>query len=305
MKREISWSVQSQGSAYSTSKITCCFGNECDTQENDATSSYGFDFNKLVLESTSATAASRMDLYAKNKYSCTVSLCNNAGCSASSSPATIRCPSQQFRVPTQLTGDPSSDGWFFIGNSDNLGSYVRNLKQNFDIYVASFTWKSEITTSNFFRFSPEKQFTEGDPVIGIGFVLKSGTLATGDFGFKVDPTGENNYSPSSITTFPGDGVGSFSSNCLAGNFLQNAVNFQYYSQCPTPSQESNTIKFGNYYKKPDDTALEYVFNAASFDTLTNFASFRSGWKVVEFLSKAGISGDGDAIAFGLPYCNGN
>lgn len=308
MKRKISWSLPAEGTSYSTSKISCCFDTECDTQESDGSASYGFDFNKLIFDSLSAAPKDRMAFFAKNNYTCTVTLCNGVRCTDPSSAAEIQCPSGELASPSQITGDPSSDGWFYIGNSKSVGTYVRTTAGqvfDFDVFVTSFTWNSSVVTSSAIKGS--YTFGTGEAVIGLGLVVNEGNINPGNIGFKLDLTGEGPYKPATAVESPSDdGFGSFV--CVVGNMLVDYTALDVYQSCPSKTIIDDPFPpKGNFYQDNNNNAFEFVFGAEELVTLgAAGVDFSNGWKVIIFGAEnsSGLQ-QVDTIAFGLPYCNGN
>lgn len=215
MKRQIAWIQPNESSKLTFGQVTCCFDDTCHTYNSSTISSeIDIDFSDFTLGENSTIDASLMEACSRNGYECTVIACNDFGCSNSSSAAQIVCPSNGFYTPSQITGDPEADGWFKIGDSGSLGTFVANLDgapgiTNFGVYMTSFVWDENLEPQNVFKGF--RNFRTGDPVIGIGFVVTN-RIDTKSFEFKFDTNGLGPFRPSTTTVLSHqDGVGDFTS----------------------------------------------------------------------------------------------
>lgn len=308
-----------------TSSASTCVGTSCSAEVN---------FESLVTGVVDdQTAIDKMTDFASNNFACTMEYTTPTGTEVTSDPATIACGvdgvgalAATAAAPSQITGDPAADGFFNIGSSTQLGTYVRKTAGGsiapFDLYVTSFIWSDSISTSNGTPQDPSV-FEVGDLVIGVG--LKSAVANDrGNTGLKVDPfKATATYRPSTVVDVVSNGMGSNKGGeCAIGRFnlqVQTTTGlYDHFDSCPTPPVGTPLPRFsfttatadvtpslpllpGNWFETVDETGFEILFkpeDIAAFQD-TPGVSFEAGWKFVMYGYFPGPL-QTDAVGFGLP-----
>jgi len=274
-----------------------------------------------------------MTAFASNNFNCTVDYMVPPGTELTSEPATIACGLDGAGAlaatnagPTQITGDPEADGFFKIGSSTQLGTYVRKTAGDsiaeFDLYVTSFIWSDSISPVSGGSLQDPSVFENGDLVIGVG--LKSSVANDrANTGLKVDPFNAlETYRPSTVVDVDSNGMGSTGGGqCAVGRFnlqVQNTKGlYDVYKQCdPTYGERFDITTAtaeasldppvlllpGNWFETDDDTGFEILFkpdDIATFQETVVPESFEAGWKFVMYGYFSGPL-QTDAVGFGLP-----
>ncbi len=337
--RKVMWINETDTATFVSA--TCCLGTDpstdCATNSTsscDGTScSAEINFQTLVEGVVDDEAAiAKMTAFASNNFNCTVDYMVPPGTELTSEPATIACGLDGAGAlaatnagPTQITGDPEADGFFKIGSSTQLGTYVRKTVGDsiaeFDLYVTSFIWSDSISPVSGGSLQEPSVFENGDLVIGVG--LKSSVANDrANTGLKVDPFNAlETYRPSTVVDVDSNGMGSTGGGqCAVGRFnlqVQNTKGlYDVYKQCdPTDGERLDITTAtaeesldplvlllpGNWFETDDDTGFEILFKPDDIATFqdTTGVSFEAGWKFVMYgyFSSAFQT---DAVGFGLP-----
>ena len=340
--RKVMWINETDTATFVSA--TCCLGTDpstdCATNSTsscDGTScSAEINFQTLVEGGVDDEAAiAKMTAFASNNFNCTVDYMVPPGTELTSEPATIACGLDGAGAlaatnagPTQITGDPEADGFFKIGSTLQLGTYVRKTAGDsiaeFDLYVTSFIWSDSISPVSGGSLQDPSVFENGDLVIGVG--LKSPVANNrGNTGLKVDPfNAPETYRPSTVVDVDSNGMGSTKGGeCAVGRFnlqVQTTTGlYDVFEECPTPPPGTNLPRFsfttatadetielpllpGNWFETDDDTGFEILFkpdDIATFQETVVPESFEAGWKFVMYGYFSGAF-QTDAVGFGLP-----
>jgi hypothetical protein len=159
------------------------------------------------------------------------------------------CGSVQAGV---ISGDPSSDGWSYVGNSLATGTFIRNAGGGstfFDVYSQSFIVDAN---SSLITGAPGTGWLAGDTIIGLGATLFSYNGATifakfGSSAALFQPDSNGSASPA------GDGKGSFSAGHGGFGSIQ-------ISNAANPLSSGGALNNGGSVTRFPDV---YVYNGSS------------------------------------------
>jgi hypothetical protein len=140
-----------------------------------------------------------------------------------------------------VTGDPAADGWNMLGNSKELGTYVRGSGDfDFTLYTRSFNLDADDATT----FGGGWQ--ANDLVLGIGAMVAGGSnldqkvRIVAKFG-----AADAAFSPSSTLTTPGDGQGSSSVGGVGAIQLETRTPWTTESQLAVPANAGTIFNYTN------------------------------------------------------------
>lgn len=298
LQRKVFWNSTGfpDGSKF---EVRCCFDvaddDSClvftDIQEGE----YTVDFKQKILD----VGQSRMEKFSQGDYTCTVSLC--LGECGQPTTANIKCGFGGFNSfssseITQITGDPSNDGWFRVGNLDDdsigaladiksTGTYYGDKIPKVDVYAAAFIVTDSIT---FDAASGEQgNFQTGDRVIGVGWVATDSWVTnTANLYFKLAPSSGNGWRPSTVNSRTGgfNGEDSFSGSAkVSGQVQLQTQNSGFKAVTPFDfTLAGGDVVYKQYGSGNQAATVEFLVKVDSLGTDDKSFNrlFGNGWKMV-------------------------